>query len=96
MVMRMRLRLHRAGDISLNTVVERRMRNVMERRARTFIRRLQSVTPVRTGFMKANWYYTFRGQRTGGLRMVIGNRADYSAIVVARNHMLGFVWSQGF
>ena len=96
MMMRMRIRLHRAGTISLNTTVERHSRDIMERRARTFIRRLKSVTPVRTGFMKANWYYTFLGQRTGGLRMTIGNRADYSAIVVARNHTLGFVWSQGF
>ncbi len=59
-------------------------------RMRVFIRRLQAVTPVRTGFMQRNWYW-----RRFGDRVIVSNRAHYAGVVIDRNPRLAQVWQRG-
>ena len=59
-------------------------------RIRAFIRRLRRVTPVLTGYMKANWYWRRRGNR-----IMVSNRAMYAAIVIERHPELQVVWEAG-
>ena len=59
-------------------------------RMQAFIRRLRSVTPVRTGYMQRNWYW-----RRFGQRIIVSNRAHYAGIVIERTTALAAVWQAG-
>ena len=46
-------------------------------RMRRWLRRVREATPVRTGRMKANWYWRRRGNS-----IVVGNRMPYAGVVI--------------